>query len=40
MRIIYAVLFWMLSLLLFLSLYTYDPMDVRYYTTRRRSPRC
>lgn len=38
MRIIYAVLFWMLSLLFFLSLYTYDPMDVRYYTTQPNSP--
>lgn len=38
MRITYAVFFWMLSLLLFLSLYTYDPMDVSYYTTQPNNP--
>lgn len=38
MRITYAVLLWMLSLLLFLSLYTYDLMDVRYNTTQPNSP--
>lgn len=38
MRITYAVFFWMLTLLLFLSLYTYDPMDVAYYTTHPNNP--
>ena len=38
MRITYAIFFWMLSLLLFLSLYTYDPMDVGYYTTQPNNP--
>jgi len=37
-RIAYALFFWTLSILLLLSLTSYDPMDVSYFTTSPNSP--
>ena len=38
MRIAYALFFWTLAILLFLSLTSYDPMDVTYTTTHPNDP--
>jgi len=37
-RIIYAFSFWLIALLLFLSFYSYDPMDITYNTTHPNYP--